>query len=768
MPVASACPTTRRPPRHQAWRLLVLCLLPLAGGHAATPLPLSPAEQSWVAQHPHIRYCYSTDRPPYDFDQEGHHAGVFADYLRVLSHRLGLTPEALHSGPWEQVQRLAEAGECDLVVGMVATPKRQERFLFTHPFSDVPQVLLAKGDKPFIPDTRVLAGMRVGVLSGTAKARQLPKQYPEIEWVADDYATLFRRLDDGQLYAILTNLEKALGYSELSGSHYHIIGKLERAHEVAIAVRKDWPELVALYDRAIASLGTTDHNTIDLRWNHYVVQGHTDYRLALGVAFGSLLLLGLFGYWNQRLRREIGARKATDLALQRSESRLRAIISAEPECIKILAPDATILEMNPAGSAMLGAKSAEAVVGHSVYPFIAPEHREAFAHMHHQVMDGMAAQLEFRVTGLSGEPRWLETHAVPLFDGEARVHLAVTRDISAHKAYEAALLEAKFRAESASRAKTTFLTSMSHELRTPLNAVLGFAQILAAHAQLPTELQRPVATIQRSGTQLLQLLNDVLDLSRLEAGSLDLFPTPCDPQRLLHDLYETFLPQAEGKGLHLTLLDPAPRPVTLRADERRLRQIGINLLSNAVRYTATGEVGVGLDYRDGVLTLEVCDTGPGIAPERLDELFIPFQHSDADPYKQTGVGLGLAVSHALAQKMDGTLSVESRLGGGSRFRLRVPLALEQTQVHPPSAPPGPIDPRPVDHLETGLCRLDRRWREGFEQALVNGNRRRIDAALDALQGEPATLVDNLRQRVEQFDYAWILANLERCKGEKTP
>ncbi len=259
------------------------------------------------------------------------------------------------------------------------------------------------------------------------------------------------------------------------------------------------------------------------------------------------------------------------------------------------------------------------------------------------------------------------------------------QEVGQRKAAEAGLQQAKDRAEAANRAKSAFLANMSHELRTPLNAVLGYAQILANDERLEPALRQPVATIEHSGKYLLTLLNDILDLAKIEAERFELAPAACDPRDFLEGLAEVFRLRAAQKGLRLSLGCSDRLPPALKADERRLRQIGMNLLGNAIKFTEQGEVRIEADYRQGKLYLAIIDSGIGVPPERLEELFKPFQQVGDDPYKQQGTGLGLAISRSLAEQMDGALEVTSTPGAGSRFELRVPLPA--LHAAPPQALP---------------------------------------------------------------------------------
>ena len=276
-------------------------------------------------------------------------------------------------------------------------------------------------------------------------------------------------------------------------------------------------------------------------------------------------------------------------------------------------------------------------------------------------------------------------------------------DIKRARRTEAALFHAKEQAEAASQAKSLFLANMSHEIRTPMNAILGFAQVLGRDPTLEQGQRESLAVIQRSGEHLLTLINDILDMAKIEAGRLTLQPAPFDLQPLLTEIESFFALRARDKGLDLSLeVDDVPQ--RLVGDKQRLRQILLNLLSNAVKFTERGRVCLRVEREGARIRFSVSDTGVGMGTDELAQLFQPFSQTASGHRLQEGTGLGLALSYEYMRLMDGELTVTSTPGLGSCFRFSLPLPTADAEEGPGIESP---EGAPILGLEPGqpVCRI---------------------------------------------------------------
>jgi PAS domain S-box-containing protein len=445
---------------------------------------------------------------------------------------------------------------------------------------------------------------------------------------------------------------------------------------------------------------------------------------------------------------DITARKRTEDELAGERNLLKTLMDNLPDYIFIKDMAGRYITANTAHVQLLGAARVEELAGKTDFDFFSNSSTLPFFTDEQRVMRSGTPLLD-RVEIINRESeakqRWVLASKIPLRDASGSVSgvIGISRDITALKTVEAELRTAKEAAEAATRAKSDFLATMSHEIRTPMNAVIGMTSLLL-DTPLSAEQAEFVDTIRISGENLLAIINDILDFSKIESGRMELEHRPFHLVESIEDVLDLFSPRAAEKGIELAVELGNPLPVMVIGDQVRLRQVLVNLVSNALKFTEKGEVVVSVTAAvEGAtcrLHCAVRDTGIGIPGDRLHRLFQSFTQIDSSTTRRYGgTGLGLAISKRLVGLMGGALTVQSEVGAGSTFAFSAAFALpeggceEVTREQPDFSRLDGKRVLIVDDNQTNLTILThqlQRW--GIEVTAV----REASAALGAVANDP--------------------------------
>ena len=387
---------------------------------------------------------------------------------------------------------------------------------------------------------------------------------------------------------------------------------------------------------------------------------------------------------NTQLQDELVERQRAEETLRQAQEMLQLVINHIPQAIFWKDRNLCFLGCNHKFAHNAGYCSPEELVGLNDFD-ISGENADAYRADDMEVIESDLAKLNIEepLRKLDGSLRWIRTNKIPLHDSRGMVVglLGSYEDITPQKLAEEQVHQARETADKANAAKSEFLSRMSHELRTPLNAILGFGQILESHQLSPLQ-QESISYILKGGRHLLGLINEVLDIARVESGHSELVMEEVLLTDTISEACALMRPIADKHNISINVETLVPAHCSVLADQRRFKQVFINLLSNAVKYNSVnGQVRVTVNRGShGGVVIAVSDTGAGISHEDMNKLFVPFERLGATYSDVEGTGLGLTLSRHLMIAMGGTLEVESTLGQGSTFFMNLPEAVSSTIV----------------------------------------------------------------------------------------
>ena len=483
-------------------------------------------------------------------------------------------------------------------------------------------------------------------------------------------------------------------------------------------------------------------------------------------------VVGTFG-----ISRDITAAKRIEEALRLGEQRFRSLVEATA-AIVWNTPASGEFETEQAGWSAFTGQTFEQLKGWGWLDAVHPDDRDKTARVWSAAVASRSLyQVEHRLRRHDGQYVHMLVRAVPILTegGAIREWVGVHTDVDAEKRAEAATLEAKEAAEAAARAKSEFLANMSHEIRTPLNGIVGMTD-LTLDTELTPEQREYLGLVKTSADHLLTVINDILDFSKIEAGRIDVERIEFNLRDTLDDTVATLATRAHKKGLELADHVAADVPDGLVGDPHRVRQVVVNLIGNAIKFTERGEVVLRVEKLSEKLSerlsesgdevwlhFSVSDTGIGIAPEQQTKLFKAFSQADTSTTrKYGGTGLGLAISARLVQVMGGEVWLESEVGRGSTFHFKVPFGVARGPVAgaPPAVEPTYVRGLPVlvvdDNATNRLILREMLTNWGMRPAVVEGGAEAL-AALERARdaGEPFAMVllDAMMPEMDGFSLA---------------
>lgn len=659
--------------------------------HTAPAAGLSVDERVMLARLPTLRVGFEVDRAPYSFlDEHGRFDGLAADYIHYLRDALGFEIELVPARDWKELQALARARKVDIVAASMPGDVEGSDMLYTLPYERFPEVIVASIHGPPIAGAEDLAGRRVAIRDEPSLLATLQAAIPTATLVpvASNEIGLAKAAD-GSVDAYVGTLP---ALDDIVRDRYagelRVVGPTGITREFAMGLDKRHADLLPLFNRVLEQVDSNERMRIRSRW----IAGDYQYGLSLAWVLGILLAATVvtsgFAFAYVRMRREV-------LARRQAETRLANVTSTLPVAVfeVRIAADGTRSFTYAAGDTRgtIGLDAAALLADASAVAKRIHADDQAMIESHvSRAIAGLIPipQLDFRVVTERGL-RWIRTAGGQPHTTNGSVEWSgYWVDITDSHDQAAALRAAMLKAEREVAARSSFLAMMSHEIRTPMAGIVSWLE-LVAEAGLPDEQARIIEMVMESSSALQQILDDILDFSRIDSGRLQVHAEPVDLRMLMDGAVGIFSARTTAKGLRLhNAIDREVAHCHL-ADALRIRQVVSNLLSNAVKFTDRGHVDVRVTLEneaDGsqLLDFSVIDTGRGMNDEQMARLFEPFSQVGAgDPALLGGSGLGLTISKRLARLMGGDLHLTSAPAQGTTATLRLRLPTSPATAPPP-------------------------------------------------------------------------------------
>ncbi|MVV50306.1 transporter substrate-binding domain-containing protein [Pseudomonas sp. PB120] len=728
-------------------------------------LQLTPGEQQWIKDHPQIDVLANDLYSPFSFfNADGQLRGMAADLLESINDRTGLVFHPARITSVEAMSSRVQRDPVSLIGALTYSDQRAASMTFSRPYAINPFVLVTR-----VPSDHTglagLKGRRVAIIKGSAAANWLEREWPDIQRLEVEVPIeCYELLAEGNVEGVI---QPQLGATYLIDRFFR--GRLQIDSVIGIqpaligfATGKENRELISILDKALLDISPDRLTDLANRWQNpqeseggWNVYKSWFYKAVLGLLAVVMAVLA----WNLGLRRQMAERLKAQKALSDQLVFMKVLVDGTPHPIYVRNRQGLLQTCNRAYLHVMEIEL-EQVLGKGLIEanILAPEDAWRYKRIHQATLASGEPSFDNFTMAVKGKTYHIYHWALPYRDSDGTMTGVIGGwiDLTEQQNLQHALHQAKDLAESANRGKSHFLAVMSHEIRTPMSALIGVLELLRD--------QRPDSDLidiaQKSAGGMMELIGEILDLSKIESGKFELRSGACHPVRVINTVIEGFASLAQQKNVALNFISHGPE-IAMALDSLRFRQIVSNLISNAIKFTSRGTVYVELtlapEHAPTHLQLRVRDTGIGINEQQRQRLFQPYtQFGSSDTELQIGTGLGLAICQQLTQLMGGQLTCTSEPGQGSCFTVELDVAVMAEDEATPSVEPEPMPALPERNI---LIVEDHAFNRVVLQRQLESLGMHVRCAANGVEG--------LRLwEQETFDYVMTDCNMPQMSGEQ--
>lgn len=645
---------------------------------ASTQVALTQAERQWLKEVSPIKFSGDPNWLPYEaFDQQGNYQGIVAEYMKLIEERLAITLEVVPVDTWPSAIEKVRKGD----IHFVSSSKQSiQDIKKTTPYLRSPVVIVMRKTQGYVDSLRQITDLKIGSSAYFSSLKKIEQDYSQLSFTKFPNTELgLVGVSTGEIDAMLVNLPQANFYiAKLGMSNLRIVGKTKYLTELTFSVTPELEPLIPILNKAIAAIPLPQLQQILDSWGSSKFAPHTDYKLTFKIAAILLAIVIVIAFWVIRLRHEVAKRRA-------AQNQLSILLDNIPQQVAVINTQGKLLMANPQAQSDFAINANQ--LEHFDLLSIFVEVREGAKLLRKLNTQGKVERCMLSIKSTKCAASEVMCSVLPITYHNRPAYLCIGIDLTEQAAMERHLIQAKAQAEIASQAKSEFLANMSHEIRTPMNAILGFANLVHEKISEP-KLKSQTAIIKSAGSSLLHIINDILDVSKIEANKMNVQKTLTDLRLLIDEISVLYSPQAVEKGLILNVIINEKLPALVEIDSQRVRQILSNLLGNAIKFTERGCIDIKVEATKGSteqlnLLLSISDTGIGIPSDQQEYIFESFNQQLGQSNQYGGSGLGLTISRKLARLMDGDILLESKPGKGATFSLNLSNV---SYAHAPTQP----------------------------------------------------------------------------------